>query len=202
MLDGRERYPITLRYPSADRDGVAAIEQVRLTSANGQQVTLHDVAKLDIEDGPVEIKSENARPVAYVYVDLSTGDVGRYLEDAQSVLDKKLKLSPGVTLAWQGQYLAFLEGQSALLAAIVMTLIAVTFLLYIHFHNAKKVALVLLCLPFSVSGGIWLTWLLGYQLSVAVVIGLIALAGVATEFGIVMLLYLGPSASRDPRAAS
>lgn len=198
VVNGRERYPITLRFPSADRDGTAALEQLRLTNAAGVQVALQEVATVAIKDGPVEIKSENARPVAYVYVDLSTGDVGKYLKEAKELLNAKLQLEPGTTLTWQGQYLAFLEGQASLIAAIVMTLIAVAALLYLHFKHLPKVALVLLCLPFSVSGGIWLTWLLDYQLSVAVVIGLIALAGVATEFGIVMLLYLDQALEENP----
>lgn len=198
ITNGRERYPITLRYPRADRDGVAALEQIRLTGTGGVQVQLQDVADIVISDGPVEIKSENARPVAYVYVDLAAADAGRYLVDAQALLDAKLKLEPGTTLTWQGQYLAFKDGKAALSAAVAMTLLLVAALLYLHFKNARKVALVLACLPFSVSGGLWLTWLLGYQLSVAVVIGLIALAGVATEFGIVMLLYLDQALANTP----
>jgi Cu(I)/Ag(I) efflux system membrane protein CusA/SilA len=198
VVDGRERYPITLRYPRADRDGLAALEQIRLAGAGGAMVPLRAVAQVKVADGPTEIKSENARPVAYVYVDLAGADAGRYLDAASKLLDQRLKLEPGYTLSWQGQYLNFRAGKARLWSAIGMTLLLVAALLYLHLRDLAKLALVLACLPFSVSGGIWLTWLLGYQLSVAVVIGLIALAGVATEFGIVMLLYLDQALEEQP----
>lgn len=199
IIDGRERYPIVLRYPRADRDGLAALEQIRLKGAGGALVPLREVADVIVADGPTELKSENARPVAYVYVDLAGADAGRYLEQAQSLLDAQFKLEPGVTLSWQGQYLQFKDGKLRLWSAIGMTLLLVAGLLYLHFRDLTKLALVLACLPFSVTGGLWLTYLLDYQLSVAVVIGLIALAGVATEFGIVMLLYLDQALEEQPR---
>jgi Cu(I)/Ag(I) efflux system membrane protein CusA/SilA len=198
VVDGRERYPITLRYPRADRDGLAALEQIRLAGAGGAMVPLRAVAQVKVADGPTEIKSENARPVAYVYVDLAGADAGGYLDAAGKLLDERLKLEPGYTLSWQGQYLNFRDGKARLWSAIGMTLLLVAALLYLHLRDLAKLALVLACLPFSVSGGIWLTWLLGYQLSVAVVIGLIALAGVAAEFGIVMLLYLDQALEEQP----
>jgi Cu(I)/Ag(I) efflux system membrane protein CusA/SilA len=200
IVDGRERYPITLRYPRAERDGLAALEQIRLTGAGGEMVPLREVAHVTVADGPTEIKSDNARPVAYVYIDLAGADAGRYLAQAQHLLDTRLKLEPGYSLSWAGQYLNFKDGQARLWSAIGMTLLLVAALLYLHFRNGAKLALVLACLPFSVSGGLWLTYLLGYQLSVAVVIGLIALAGVATEFGIVMLLYLDQALGAEPGA--
>jgi len=161
-------------------------------------VPLREVARLSIADGPTELKSENARPVAYVYVDLAGADAGGYLDQAQQLLDQRVALEPGYTLSWQGQYLNFKEGKTRLWSAIAMTLLLVSALLFLHFKDLRKVLLVLACLPFSVIGGIWLTYLLGYQLSVAVVIGLIALAGVAAEFGIVMLLYLDQALHEHP----
>ena len=198
VINGRERYPVTLRFPRGDRDGLAALEEIRLKGAGGAVVPLREVARLTIVDGPTELKSENARPVAYVFVDLADADAGAYLKEAQKLLDEHLVLEPGYTLTWQGQYVNFQEGKARLWSAIAMTLLLVSTLLFLHFRDVRKVALVLTCLPFSVIGGIWLTYLLGYQLSVAVVIGLIALAGVATEFGIVMLLYLDQAIEEHP----
>lgn len=190
IIDGRERFPITLRYSRSDRDSPQALGEIRIKAPNGALVMLRDVARVHVSDGPTEIKSENARPVAYVFIDLSTPDAGRYLAAAQEVLDQKIKFGTGYTMAWQGQYLNYQNGKPRLWAAVVLTLLLVTALLFLHFRDAVKVALVLLCLPFSLIGGLWFVYLLGYQLSVAVVIGLIALSGVAAEFGIVMLLYL------------
>lgn len=190
IVAGRERYPLVLRYPAAERDSPEALERLRLQAADGNLVQLRDVARVRVADGPTEIKSENARPVAYVYIDIDTADAGRYLEQARRALDGALRLPPAYTLEWQGQYLAYQQGKPRLLGAVALTLVLVATLLYMHFRAPYKVLLVLLCLPFSLVGGLWFTWLLGYQLSVAVVIGLIALAGVAAEFGVVMLLYL------------
>lgn len=190
IINGRERYPITLRYPRSTRDSPRALEEIRISTPTGALVMLKEVASVRITDGPTEIKSENARPVAYILVDLATPDVGGYLKAAQQTLDSQVHLDPGYVLTWQGQYLTFKQGQIRLWSVIALTVLLVMGLLYVHFRDAKKVGLVLLCLPFSLVGGFWLTYLLGYQLSVAVVIGLIALAGVAAEFGIVMLLYL------------
>ncbi|MYM22611.1 CusA/CzcA family heavy metal efflux RND transporter [Duganella sp. FT135W] len=198
VVEGRERYPVTLRFPRADRNGVEALEEIRLKAAGGAIVPLREVARIGIADGPTELKSENARPVAYVFIDLADADAGRYLEQAQQLLDEHLVLPPGYTLSWQGQYMNFKQGKARLWSAIAMTLLLVSTLLFLHFRDLRKVALVLACLPFSVIGGIWLTYLLGYQLSVAVVIGMIALAGVATEFGIVMLLYLDQALCEQP----
>ena len=198
IIDGRERYPVTLRFPRGDRDGLGTLEEIRLRGEGGAIVPLREVARLTVADGPTEIKSENARPVAYVYVDIEGADAGGYLEKAQKLLDEKLVLEPGYTMSWQGQYMNFKDGKARLWSAIGMTLLLVSALLFLHFRDLRKVALVLACLPFSVIGGLWLTYLLGYQLSVAVVIGLIALAGVAAEFGIVMLLYLDQAIQEHP----
>lgn len=190
IVSGRERYPVVVRYPAAERDSPEALGRLRLKAADGQLVQLRDVARVRVADGPTEIKSENARPVAYVYIDIDSADAGRYLAAAQQALERELKLPPAYSIDWQGQYLAYQHGKARLFSAVALTVLLVTLLLYVHFHDLRKVLLVLACLPFSLVGGLWFTYLLGYQLSVAVVIGLIALAGVAAEFGIVMLLYL------------
>lgn len=202
VVNGRERFPISVRYPRSRRDSVARLGDIRITAPGGAIVSLRDVARLRIADGPTEIKSEGARPVAYVFIDLQTQDVGSYLAAARALLDRKLQLAPGYSLAWQGQYLNFEHGKARLWTAVAFTLLLIVTLLYIHFRNVIKVGMVLLCLPFSLIGGLWFTYLIGYQLSVAVVIGLIALAGVATEFGIVMLLYLDQALTTENDNAS
>jgi Cu(I)/Ag(I) efflux system membrane protein CusA/SilA len=190
IVAGRERFPVSLRYPSAERDSPEALGRLRIRAADGQLVQLRDVARVRVADGPTEIKSENARPVAYVYIDIDSADAGSYLAAARQALDRELKLPAAYSIAWQGQYLAYQHGKARLWSAVALTMLLVTTLLYMHFGDLRKVLLVMLCLPFSLVGGLWFTYLLGYQMSVAVVIGLIALAGVAAEFGIVMLLYL------------
>lgn len=190
VIDGRERFPITLRYTRGDRDSLSALNEMRIRTPNGTLVALRDVARIHVSDGPTEVKSENARPVAYVFIDLSTPDVGSYLTAAQDVLDRDVKLGVGYAMAWEGQYLNYQEGKPRLLTTVALTLLLISTLLFMHFRSAVKVSVVLLCLPFSLVGGLWFVYLLDYQLSVAVFIGLIALAGVAAEFGVVMLLYL------------
>lgn len=190
MVAGRERYPVSLRYRSAERDSPGALGRMRIKAAGGELVQLSDVARVRVADGPTEIKSENARPVGYVYIDIATADAGRYLEAAQQALARELRLPAAYSIAWQGQYLNYQAGKTRLWSAVALTLMLVMTLLYMHFRDTRKVLLVLMCLPFSLVGGLWFTYLLGYQMSVAVIIGLIALAGVAAEFGIVMLLYL------------
>jgi Cu(I)/Ag(I) efflux system membrane protein CusA/SilA len=201
IVDGRERYPVALRFPRADRDSPQALGEIRVKTPSGALVTLSDIARISVADGPTEIKSENARPVAYVFIDLVNADAGAWLKEAQPVLERELKLPPGYSLSWQGQYLQYEHGKARLWSAVGLTLMLVLTLLYFHFRDARKLGLVLLCLPFSLVGGLWCTYLLGYQLSVAVFIGLIALAGVATEFGIVMLLYLDQALAALPANA-
>lgn len=199
IIKGRERYPVLLRYPLAQRQDPTALEGIRLEAPGGVQLQLSQVARLSVTDGPTEIKSENGRPVAYVYVDVASSDAGRFLAAAEPLLDAALRLPPGYTVSWQGQYLQFRDGKLRLWGASLLTLALVAGLLQMHLRSGAKVALVLASLPFAATGGLWLTWLLGFQLSVAVVVGLIALAGVAAEFGIVMLLYLDGALAADPR---
>jgi len=201
IVDGRERYPVTLRFPRADRDSPQALSEIRVKTPSGAMVTLGDIAHIGVADGPTEIKSENARPVGYVFIDLANADAGAWLKEAQPALERELKLPPGYSISWQGQYLQYEHGKARLWSAVGLTLLLVLTLLYFHFRDARKLGLVLLCLPFSLVGSLWCTYLLGYQLSVAVFIGLIALAGVATEFGIVMLLYLDQALAALPADA-
>ena len=190
MVTGRERYPINLRYMRSFRNSVDALMKSRVAMPNGESVPLGDLARIGIHDGPTEIKSENGRLVGYVYINTENRDLGGYVEEAKSQIEKSVKAKPGYAIAWSGQYANLQHARARLHWLIPITLLLVCLLLFMHFRDAGKVLLVLLCLPFSLVGGVWLIYLLGYPVSVAVVVGFIALAGVATEFGVVMLLFL------------
>ncbi len=190
MIVGRERYPINLRYMRSFRNSIEALSKSRVTMPNVESVPLSNLARLGIHDGPTEIKSENGRLVGYVYVNTENRDLGGYVEEAKKQIDEFVKAKPGYAIAWSGQYANLEHARARLYWLIPVTLLLVCLLLFMHFRDFGKMLLVLLCLPFSLVGGLWLIYLLGYPVSVAVVVGFIALAGVATEFGVVMLLFL------------
>ena len=190
VVDGRERFPINLRYPRAYRDSLDALVSSRVTTAAGMQVPLGEVARVRITDGPAEIKSENGRLVGYVYVDIKGSDLGGYVATAKAAVEKSVKLPPGYAVEWTGQYVQLQHASERLTWVVPLTLVLVLLLLYLHFRHIGKVVLVMACLPLALVGGFWLVYALGYPLSVAVAVGFIALAGVAAEFGVVMLLYL------------
>jgi copper/silver efflux system protein len=190
VVDGRERFSINVRYPRELRNSLAKLAASRVTMPGGEQIPLGELAELSLHDGPAEIKSENARLVGYIYLNIADRDMGGYVQEAQDAIEKSVKIKPGFAIKWAGQYANLQHAKQRLLWLIPVTILLVLSLLYIHFKEWRKVMLVLLCLPFSLIGGVWLIYLLGYQLSVAVAVGFIALAGVAAEFGIVMLLYL------------
>jgi len=190
LIEGRNRFPINLRYQRAFRDSLAALVASRIATPSGAQVSLGAVADISVKDGPVEIKSENGRLVAYIYLDFAGRDLGSYMADAQAAVAKSVNIQPGYALAWSGQYVNLQHARERFMWVIPLTLLLVVALLYLNFRHHDKVLLVVLCLPFSLAGGFWLVYWLGYHLSVAVAVGFIALAGVAAEFGVVMLLYL------------
>ena len=190
VVDGRERYSINLRYPRGLRDSMAALAVSRVTTPSGGQVPLGAVARIAITDGPAEIKSENGRLAGYVYIDIDGRDLGSYVAAARQAVTTDVPLPPGYAITWSGQYENLQHAKRRLQWLIPLTLLLVLGLLHLHFRHAGKVALVAACLPFSLVGGVWLVAWLGYNLSVAVAVGFIALAGVAAEFGVVMLLYL------------
>ncbi|CAG9931335.1 efflux RND transporter permease subunit [Candidatus Nitrotoga arctica] len=200
VIDGRERFQINLRYPRALRDSLPTIAASRITMPSGAQVPLGELAHLHFSEGASEIKSENARLTAYVYIDITGRDLGGYVNEAKRTLEKSVTLPPGYAIAWSGQYVNLQHAKERMQWVIPLTLILAVLLLYMHFRHFGKVLLVLLCLPFSLIGGFWLVYALGYNLSVAVAVGFIALAGVAAEFGVVMLLYLD-NAIEDLRSA-
>jgi Cu(I)/Ag(I) efflux system membrane protein CusA/SilA len=202
VVDGRERYSINLRYPRGLRDSMAALAASRVTTPSGGQVPLGAVARIAITDGPAEIKSENGRLAGYVYIDIDGRDLGSYVAAARQAVTTDVPLPPGYAITWSGQYENLQHAKRRLQWLIPLTLLLVLGLLHLHFRHAGKVALVAACLPFSLVGGVWLVAWLGYNLSVAVAVGFIALAGVAAEFGVVMLLYLDQAieaARRDGR---
>ena len=189
-VEGRERYPVNLRYPRALRDSVGALAASRIATPSGAQIPLGELATLRLMDGPPEIKSENARLNGWIYVDIADIDVGSFVSNAKTAVEQQVKIPPGYSLTWSGQYEYMARAKAKLKLVIPLTLGVIVLLLYLHFRNGMEVAMIVISLPFALIGGVWLIYLLGYQLSVAVGVGFIALAGVAAEFGVIMLLYL------------
>ncbi|WP_348675175.1 CusA/CzcA family heavy metal efflux RND transporter [uncultured Abyssibacter sp.] len=201
-VEGLERYPVNLRYPQAVRDSVEAIDALPIVTPTGAQVALGDVAEVRVEDGPPMIKSENARPAGWVFVDIADRDIGSYVSDAKSVVEQALDLPPGYTLHWSGQYEYMERAKQKLALVVPATLAVIALLLYLAFRSLAQVAIILGTVPLALIGGVWLLYLLDYQLSVAVGVGFIALAGVATEIGVVMLVYLNMARDRLIAAAT
>ena len=202
VVDGRERFPISLRYPRGYRDSLDALAASRVTTPAGMQVPLGEIAKLSITDGPAEIKSENGRLVGYVYVDIASSDLGGYVAAARAAVERSVKLPPGYAIEWTGQYVHLQHAKDRLRWVVPLTLVLVLLLLYLHFRHFGKAVLVMACLPLALVGGFWLVYALGYPFSVAVAVGFIALAGVAAEFGVVMLLYLDNAIDRFRRSGA
>jgi len=189
-VEGLERYPIQVRFPRELRDSVEALGNLPLLTAQGASVPLNAVAKLSIGDGPPMLKSENARPNGWIYVDIKDRDLGSYVKDAQQAVIEQVTLPPGYSIAWSGQY-EYLERAAARLKLVLpLTLGIIFLLLFLTFRNLWQPLLIMATLPFALIGGYWLLYLLGYNMSVAVAVGFIALAGVAAEFGVIMLIYL------------
>jgi Cu(I)/Ag(I) efflux system membrane protein CusA/SilA len=189
-VEGRERYPVNLRYTRELRDNLTMLRRVVVPTPTGAQVPLEQLAQLEIRKGPPSIKSENARLNAWIYVDLEGIDVGTYVARAKEVVAAEVDLPAGYTITWSGQY-EYMERAAKRLRIVVPVTIAIIFLLlYLNFRKLSDSLIVMLSLPFSLVGGIWLLWLLDYEFSVAVGVGFLALAGVAAETGVVMLIFL------------
>lgn len=189
-IEGRERYPIVVRYPRVQRDSLAALAQLPIIAADGAQVTLGQVADLSLTSGAPMLKSENGRLVGYVFVDVVDRDLGSVVADLQQRMAQEVELPPGYGLAWSGQY-EYLERALERLKWVVPAALSVIFLLiYLVFRRFGEAAIIMLSLPLALVGGLWLIWVLGHAVSIATLIGFIALAGVAAEFGVIMLLYL------------
>ncbi|MDE2149089.1 MAG: efflux RND transporter permease subunit [Gammaproteobacteria bacterium] len=192
-VEGLERYPVNIRYPRDWRDSVATLRQLPIVTARGGNVTLGDVAKVYIEDGPPMIKSEAAQPTGWTYVDIAGRDVGSYVEAAKKVVAAQIKLPPGYSLTWSGQYEYMQKVRKSLALIVPVTLALIAFLLYLAFRSVAQALIIMGTLPMALTGGIWLLYLLGYNLSVAVAVGFIALAGVTVEIGVVLVIYLNQS---------
>jgi Cu(I)/Ag(I) efflux system membrane protein CusA/SilA len=192
-VEGLERYPVNLRYGSELRDTPEKLRRILVPTPSGAQVPITQVADIRIVKGPPAIKSENARNNAWIYVDLTGIDVGTYVKKAQQVIRDKIKLPPGYSLVWSGQYEYMVRAQERLMIVVPLTLIIIFVLLYFNFKNITESLIVMLSVPFALTGGLWLMYLLGYNMSVAVGVGFIALAGVAAETGVIMLVYLDVS---------
>jgi len=195
-VEGRERYPINLRYPYDARDSLPALRDLPVFVATGEQIRLADVADVEVKDGPMMIKTEDARLNGWVYIDIKNVDLGSYVQHAQRAVADAIKLPPGYSISWSGQYQYLLRAKERLHYIVPLTLALILLLLYLNFRNMTEALMVMLALPLALVGGIWLIDLLGYNLSVAVGVGFIALAGVAAEFGVVMLVYLDQAVRR------
>ena len=189
-VEGLERYPINVRYPRELRDDVNRLGETLVATPAGLQVPLGQLAEIEIHDGPPGIKSEGARPNAWVYVDLRGIDVGTWVERARREVAETVELPPGYTIFWSGQYEYMERARARLLLIVPITLFLIVLILYLNTRSVTKTAIVLLAVPFSLVGAIWLMYFLGYNWSIAVWVGLIALAGLDAETGVVMLLYL------------
>ena len=192
-VEGLRRFPINVRYPRADRESIYDIQNLPVITAQGLQLKLQDVARVFVDDGPPMIKSENARPTGFVFVDIADIDVGSYVVDAKAFLAEQLQLPVGYSLTWSGQFEYMERAKEKLQLVIPVTLLIILLLLYATFGNWAEPLMILSTLPFALAGGVGLIYLLGHSVSVATGIGFIALAGVAAEFGVVMLIYLNQS---------
>ena len=189
-VEGLERYPVNVRYSRELRDNPEALKQVLVPAPTGARVPLGQLAELRIRKGPPVIKSENARRTAWLYVDIEGVDVGSYVKAAMRAVDSAVKFPSGYSIVWSGQYEYMQRAQRRLTLVLPITLFIIFLLLYFNFKNITESLIIMLSLPFALVGGVWLMWLSGYNMSVAVGVGFIALAGVAAETGVVMLLYI------------
>ncbi len=189
-VEGLERYPVNLRYPQRVRDSLEQLKLLPIVAPNGSRLALADVADVRVVDGPPVIKSENARLNGWTYIDIRDRDLGSYVAEAQRVVSEQIDLPAGYSLSWSGQYEYMVRAKEKLKTVGPLTLVIIVLLLFLNFRHFGEVAIILGTLPMALIGGIWLLYLLNYDLSVAVGVGFIALAGVAVEIGVIMLVYL------------
>jgi Cu(I)/Ag(I) efflux system membrane protein CusA/SilA len=203
-VEGVARYPISVRYPREIRDSLEGLRALPVLTPSGQQITLGTVANVQIADGPPMLKTENGRPSTWVYVDVRGRDLSSVVADLQKAVATQVKLSPGVSIAYSGQFEYLQRAIERLKLVVPATLLIIFVLLYLTFGRFDEAALIMATLPFALTGGIWTLYWLGFHQSVATGVGFIALAGVSAEFGVVMLIYLkealkdrGPDPSAD-----
>ncbi|MCF2948819.1 efflux RND transporter permease subunit [Paraglaciecola aquimarina] len=189
-VEGQERYPVNLRYPQDYRDSPEQLARLPVITPNGQRIALGDVADIRVENGAPGIKSENARINGWAFIDIEGVDVGTYVENAKEYLDKNLDIPAGYSISWAGQYEYMERAKEKLTYVLPLTLAIILILLYLNFRSFSEVAIIVVTLPMAMIGGLWLMYLEGFNFSVAVGVGFIALAGVAVEIGVIMLVYL------------
>jgi Cu(I)/Ag(I) efflux system membrane protein CusA/SilA len=200
-VEGLERYPINIRYPRDVRDSLEKLRNLPIVTPGGARIPLAEVAEIRIDDGPGMIKTENARLNGWIYVDIEGRDLGSYVAEAQRVVREQVQLPTGYSIAWSGQYEYLVRAKAQLATVLPVTLAIIVLLLYINFRKFTEVLIIMGTLPLALGGGFWLLYLLGYNMSVAVGVGFIALAGVAVEIGVIMLVYLNQSLQRHRDAA-
>ena len=189
-IEGQERYPVNLRYPQDYRDSPEQLSRLPVVTPNGQRIALGDVADIRVENGPPGIKSENARINGWTFIDIDGVDVGSYVESAKEHLANNLVLPAGYSINWAGQYEYMERAKEKLTYVLPLTLAIIVILLYLNFRAFSEVAIIIVTLPMAMIGGLWLMYFEGFNFSVAVGVGFIALAGVAVEIGVIMLVYL------------
>ncbi len=198
-VEGLERYPVNIRYPRELRDNLEQLKEVLIPTPTGTQIPLSLVAELKLRRGPPSIKSENSRPNAWIYVDIKTSDIGGYVAEAKQVVESQVIIPPGYTLMWSGQFEYMERAEERLRIVVPITLLIIFLLLYFNFRNITEPLVVMLSIPFGLIGGFWLVYLLGFNMSVAVSVGFIALAGVAAEIGVLVLTFIDHEVARRRR---
>ena len=189
-VEGLERYPVNLRYPRALRQDLETLKRVLISTPTGNQIPIAMVAELELRRGAPVIKSEDARPNAWIYVDISTDDIGGFVLNAKNVLAEQVTIPPGYTVVWSGQFEYMERAEKRLRIVAPATLLIIFLLLYFNFRNINEPIVVMMSIPFALVGGIWSIYVYGYNISVAVAVGLIALAGMAAEIGVLVLSFI------------
>ncbi len=189
-VEGLERFPVNIRYGRELRESISSLERVLIATSSGAQIPITQVAHIRIHQGPPVVKSENSRPNVWIYVDLEGIDVATYVKNAQKAVEGSVKMPAGYNLVWSGQFEYMQRANKRLSVVVPITLLIIFLLLYLNFKSVTESLIVMLSLPFAIVGGVWFVYLLGYDMSIAVGVGFIALAGVAAETGVVMLIYL------------
>jgi Cu(I)/Ag(I) efflux system membrane protein CusA/SilA len=195
-VEGRERYPVNIRYYRDFRSDLGPLKRVLVPAMNGAQIPLGQLVDIKMSSGTTLVRSEEGELAAYVFIDVTDRDIGSYVQDLKKIVAEKVQVPAGYHLVWSGQYEYMMRAKERLKIVIPVTLLIVIVLLYFNTRNVVKIAIVLLAVPFSLIGAFWLIYLLGYNMSVAVWVGIIALAGVDAETGVVMLLYLDQAFER------
>ena len=195
-VEGLERYPVNLRYPRELRDNIEELKRALIATPTGTQIPLSLVADVRMHRGPPSIKTEDSRPNAWVYVDITTSDIGGYVAKAKKLVNEQVNLPPGYTLSWSGQFEYMQRAAQRLRIVVPVTLLIIFLLLYFNFRNVTEPLVVMLSIPFGLIGGFWLVYWLGFNLSVAVAVGFIALAGVAAEIGVLVMTFIDHEVAR------